>query len=62
MTEWILIIAMYAGTLAATDSTALTTVPFTFKTVAECTAAGNKAKSMETLIKTVKFVCVERKQ
>ena len=60
MTEWILVVFVYAGPWAKGDSAALTTIP-DFSTQAECMAAGELIKPMEkNTSKDFKYVCVKR--
>lgn len=54
---WILIIFMYAGLLSRSDSVAITSVNG-FQSEMACQQAGKKIKSLETLFKDSKFICV----
>jgi hypothetical protein len=56
--EFILILVFYAGMLAKGDSMAMISIPFNSQ--AECQAAGEGAKKLETTYKTVNYVCVPR--
>lgn len=55
---WILIISLYAGMLARTDSVALSVVPG-FKSEAACIKAGHQSQHFKTLLKDTKFICVK---
>lgn len=60
MTEWVLVVFVYAGVWAKGDSVALTNIPG-FSTQAECMTAGNVIKPMEdSTSKSFKFVCIKR--
>ena len=60
MTEWILVVFVYAGAFAKGDSVALTTIPG-FPTQVECQTAGRFIQPMdEGTSKNIKFVCVKR--
>ena len=55
-----LIIYIYAGMMAQGDSVALTHVD-DFKTLAECTAAGDQTKRLVTgSAKEVRYVCLKK--
>ena len=55
--EWVLIVAMWAGTFSSGDSTALTSISG-FTSEESCIAAGKLAiKKFSTPMKTVEFVC-----
>jgi hypothetical protein len=59
--EWVLIVFVYAGIMANTDSVALTNVPG-FKSEAACKAAGDITHSLDDgTTKNVVYVCVEVK-
>jgi len=56
---WILILGMWAGTMAKGDSVALTSVPG-FATEQSCQEAGRRAvKEFSTMFKAVAFVCAK---
>lgn len=58
--EWILIVAMWAGTLSPRDSTALTSIGG-FSSQETCTAAGKLAvQKFTTIMKTVDFICARK--
>lgn len=58
--EWVLILAMWAGTFSASDSVTLNTVTG-FSSEARCDAAGKAAvKKFTTFKKTVEFFCVPK--
>jgi hypothetical protein len=58
MSEWVLIICVYASTLSPSDSLALATV-YKFKTERDCMVAGIKSQAFETLKKGSRFICVK---
>lgn len=58
--EWILVVAMWAGTLSPQDSTALTSIGG-FSSQDTCTAAGKLAvEKFSTIRKTVAFICAKK--
>lgn len=57
MTTWMLILALYVGAFGKYESNALTSVSG-FGSEAQCKAAGEKAKGLETTLYAVKYVCV----
>lgn len=59
--EWTLIVFVYAGIMANTDSVALTNVPG-FPNKELCDVAGNAALSMDDgTTKNIVYVCVRNK-
>lgn len=59
--EWTLILFVYAGIMANTDSVALTNMPG-FPTEAMCEAAGDASLSMDDgTTKNIVYVCVRNK-
>lgn len=62
MTEFILILFLYAGPLSQGDSVALTNIPG-FQSREACELAGKRAQSLTAgTIKSAKYVCVAAKQ
>lgn len=56
---WILILALTAGTLSTGDSSSMTNAEFSSK--GKCEEAGEIAtKEFNTVMKSTKFVCVEK--
>lgn len=55
---YILILTFYAGLLAHTDAVSIASVEFSSKE--RCVAAGTEAMKLQTVMKSVKFVCVEK--
>lgn len=56
--EYVLLLVFYAGGLSHSDSSSMVAVAFASKE--ECVAAGKEAETMQTMVKTVKYVCVKR--
>lgn len=60
MTEWVLVLAMWAGTFSSSDSVSVNTV-VGFSSEARCDAAGKTAvKKFTTFKKTVDFFCIQK--
>ncbi len=56
---WILILTFYASTLSKGDSSSM--IAQEFNTRAACESAGNQADNkFDTLMKSVKYICVEK--
>lgn len=62
MNTWVLVIYIYAGPLAQSDSVSLTSVP-DFKTYAQCVKAGTEAKKLVVgSYKEQRYVCLEQEK
>lgn len=59
MIEFVLIIHIWTGMLSKYESQSMAVVEG-FKTVAECKAAGEQAKTLATNVRDGKYVCVQR--
>ena len=59
MIEFILIVHIWTGMLSKYESQSMVTVEG-FKTLAECSKAGEQAVKLATNVRDGKFVCVQR--
>ncbi len=55
---WILILTFYASTLSHGDSVSILSQEFSSKE--KCEAAGKASNKFDTLMKSVKYICVEK--